>query len=506
LETLAKFIKRYKEELDSRRYTDFSHIQAQFLDFLNSKVGEIFIKGSSERNVTPLKYVLVDEYQDTNPIQETIYFTLAKLIHGNISVVGDDDQALYRFRGGTVECLVDFPNKCKNILGMEPVVVQLMTNYRSVSEITEFCEWLIDSVPEMKEPNARAPGKKKMNCKRGKGMGYTPVLKIMGRSKEDAAEKTAQTIKSIIDSNIVSNPAEIAVLFRSTRETKRYAGPLVEELRKINIPVYNPRSKSFLESEEIQCMLGALIRILDKDLEVARKLKGRVIQTIEKWCKKFDDLCKNYPKLKRYVDAVHKELQKKKPGEILSVGVCDIFYRLLSLEPFSVWQEDPNRTFRLGQLSSILEAYTTIEGIDYLRVGKNPGSFSSEMLYFGFYLRFIQFLHNQALDDPENVDYEIVPGYVQVMTVHQAKGLEFPIVFVDSLDSIFHPEEAAYILEDLLVPFSKNQRTMNSSMNRATQDLVRFYYVAFSRAKNLLFLFGSKEQFDSFMMQSGGSL
>jgi superfamily I DNA/RNA helicase len=210
--------------------------------------------------------------------------------------------------------------------------------------------------------------------------------------------------------------------------------------------------------------------------------------------------------LKRYVDEVHKELQKKKPGEILSVGICDIFYRVLSLEPFSVWQEEPDRTFRLGQLSSILEAYTTVEGIDSLRVSKNAGSFSFEMLYYGFYLRFIQFLHNKALDDPENIDYEIVPGYVQVMTVHQAKGLEFPIVFVDSLDSIFDPEEAAYMLEDLFVPFSKNQRMMNSSMNRATQDLVRFYYVAFSRAKNVLILFGAKKEFDSFIIKGGGSL
>jgi DNA helicase-2/ATP-dependent DNA helicase PcrA len=205
-----------------------------------------------------------------------IYFTLAELINGNISVVGDDDQALYRFRGGTVECLVDFPNKCKSKLGRDPAVVQLMTNYRSVSEITEFCEWLIEGVPAMKEPGARAPGKKMMKSKRGKGIGYVPVLKIMGESKEDAAEKTARTIKSIINSKIVSNPAEIAILFRSTRESKKHAGPLVEKLRKLNIPVYNPRSKSFLDSEEIQCMLGALIRILDKDLEVAQQLKGRL--------------------------------------------------------------------------------------------------------------------------------------------------------------------------------------------------------------------------------------
>jgi len=502
LETLAEFIKKYDEELNSQRYTDFSHLQVQFLSFLNSKVGEVFIKGSTDRNIHPLRYVLVDEYQDTNPIQEMIYFTLARLIGGNISVVGDDDQALYRFRGGTVECLVNFPNRCRDILGIEPKVVQLMTNYRSVSEITDFCDWLINRVPEMKKPNARAQGKQKMISKRGKATGYQAVLKIMGNDKKEAAEKVAQTIKNMLKSKIVSDPAEIAVLFRSTRESEKYAGPLVEELKNLKIPVYNPRSKSFLKTEEIECMLGALIRILDKDLYVAEKLKGRVSDSIYNWCEKFDELCVEYPKLKKYVDAVHKELKTKKPDEYLQVGICDIFYRVLSLEPFSKWQEDPNRTFRLGQLSSILEAYTTIEGIYSLKVSKtNPGYFSFEMLYHAFYPRFIQFLHTKDLDDPENVDYEIVPGYVQVMTVHQAKGLEFPIVFVDSLDSRSDPEEAAYILEEIYVPFSKNPRKLHDIEDRATQDTVRFYYVAFSRAQNALFLFGDKHQFKSFITE-----
>ena len=57
-----------------------------------------------------IQYVLVDEYQDTNPIQEDIYFHLAK--QTNICVVGDDDQALYRFRGASVECMVNFDAEC----------------------------------------------------------------------------------------------------------------------------------------------------------------------------------------------------------------------------------------------------------------------------------------------------------------------------------------------------------------------------------------------------------
>ena len=59
-----------------------------------------------------IEYVMVDEYQDTNPIQEQIYLTLTNNAPHNFCVVGDDDQALYRFRGGTVDCMVTFDQKC----------------------------------------------------------------------------------------------------------------------------------------------------------------------------------------------------------------------------------------------------------------------------------------------------------------------------------------------------------------------------------------------------------
>ncbi|MHC5731702.1 MAG: UvrD-helicase domain-containing protein, partial [Nostoc sp.] len=97
-------------------------------------------------------YVLVDEYQDTNPIQEQIYLALANQSPHNITVVGDDDQALYRFRGGNVTCMVNFDQACMAKFNQSPHQIQLDNNYRSHPEIVNFFNHYITSFPEMTAP------------------------------------------------------------------------------------------------------------------------------------------------------------------------------------------------------------------------------------------------------------------------------------------------------------------------------------------------------------------
>ncbi len=96
----------YLEKLKENRRCDFAHLQKKFLDFLKTPLGTRFLNGDGTELHPGIKYVLVDEYQDTNPIQEEIYLNLSGDNH-NLCVVGDDDQALYRFRGGTVDCMVN---------------------------------------------------------------------------------------------------------------------------------------------------------------------------------------------------------------------------------------------------------------------------------------------------------------------------------------------------------------------------------------------------------------
>lgn len=94
---LGETYRAYQDALKSAHRTDQAHLQRHFLDFLSTPAGQQWVgKGFS---------VLVDEYQDTNPIQEEIYFKLVGK-SGDLTVVGDDDQSLYRFRGATIESLI----------------------------------------------------------------------------------------------------------------------------------------------------------------------------------------------------------------------------------------------------------------------------------------------------------------------------------------------------------------------------------------------------------------
>lgn len=505
LATLAEGIDLYRRRLSERDRSDFAHVQQTFLEFLVSHAGEAFLKGDPPRLIPPLSQILVDEYQDTNPIQESIYLALAAATGGNITVVGDDDQSLYRFRGGTVECLVRFPDKCQTTLGRAPLSIQLRTNYRSVEDISRWCEQTVAAQPEMAAPGARAPGKQAMLVARGPAEHPPSLLSISGRTLPEVGTNVAGVIAELLQKNKVADPSEIAILLRSTRESPRNAGPLVAELRRHKIPVYNPRSKSFTESEEVSAMLGGLIRVVDPELEVASTLRGRSEQAaVEAWCGSWEAVAGAGTPLRTYYLKVRRALDSAPMGAYRKDGLLDAFYRILSVSPFSAWQEDPERTYRLGLLSAILESYVAVEGQRSFKTSsKDPGRFSEGWLRGSFYPRLIGYLANAKLDDPGDPDYEIVPGRVQVMTVHQAKGLEFPVVFVGSLNHQNEADDKTYRLEDRLASLSTNRRALAPPAERSVQDTVRFFYVAFSRAQDLLCLFGTESHFEGATISLG---
>ena len=113
-------INDYIHELEKKLLFDFSLIEADFLDKLRDNKLESFVKD--------LKLVLVDEYQDTNLLQEQIYFEIGKYAinnGGSFTVVGDDDQSLYRFRGATVDLFTNFKERIIKILKIEPKLYTL---------------------------------------------------------------------------------------------------------------------------------------------------------------------------------------------------------------------------------------------------------------------------------------------------------------------------------------------------------------------------------------------
>jgi DNA helicase-2/ATP-dependent DNA helicase PcrA len=241
----------YEQALANTCACDFSRLLRYFREFLDTAQGNLFLSGDGSGVRLPLTHVLVDEYQDTNPIQESIYLRLSDTPPHNITVVGDDDQALYRFRGGTVECMVGFSAACQARWGTTPQIIYLSDNHRSDSDIVQWCNTYITSFPQMAAPNVRIPGKPPLNPALGRTGAHPAVGIIRNGTVGACATGMATLVNELRANGIIQDYSQCVLLLRSTKNSPNFAGPYVTALQARNIPIYNPRSKDYLEQPEV---------------------------------------------------------------------------------------------------------------------------------------------------------------------------------------------------------------------------------------------------------------
>lgn len=528
--TLADAYEEYRDALEANLSCDFAHLQLKFIDFLSSPNGSRFVDGDGSSEHPGVQHVLVDEYQDTNLIQESIYLELARNAPHNLCVVGDDDQALYRFRGGTVECMVNFDTACQRAYGNQLQVTQqpLSTNYRSHPDIVNWCDDYIRSFAIMNMQGARVPNKPNLapdtnwstsRQARGAVIGnYPGVSHLLGQGQGQSRKQTRQIqetdvvnrfadlVEGLLNNGIIQDPSQSVLLLRSTQVWS--AGIYQDALEQRGIEVYNPRNRTFLEQPEIQTALGALITILDPNQVALSTIRTAGIQdTINNWLNAYNQIVGNYPNLANYINQATNRIAQipidQKVYQMTSQGVGhtvasiqDIYYHLMSFEPFVTWQQDSVKTVRLGQLSKVLESYCSLPFPN--SVGSTRGNLKTDAQNAGqikisqlthIYYSLIGLLVSGGLNDPEEEEIICPLGKFPIMTVHQAKGLEFPFVFVSklSIQNIMAGSELQ--LEDTLCPFRINSVPVNfNAQQRAEQDYIRFFYVAYSRAEYALIL------------------
>ena len=193
-------IKEYENTLKNRNTIDFAMLESNFLEKLKNNELDLFLD--------EIKIVLIDEYQDTNLIQEDIYFTIAKSAlenDGNITVVGDDDQSLYRFRGATVDLFTNYQKRVKDKLDIDVEEINLTTNYRSTENIINHCNQFAELDREYQK--ARVENKPKIiapDLDRDK-------MPILGMFRNDP-EMLARDLSRLIDNLVNKGESEIKVL------------------------------------------------------------------------------------------------------------------------------------------------------------------------------------------------------------------------------------------------------------------------------------------------------
>jgi DNA helicase II / ATP-dependent DNA helicase PcrA len=252
---IAKLYQWYKEELLAKNQVDFSLLQQKALDVLKM----------SDHVIYEFEHIIIDEYQDTNHIQEQLIFRLAKG-HKNVCVVGDDDQALYRFRGATVENFVQFPERCNLYLQRSPKEIKLNINYRSRKQIVNTYTSFIDKVDWVREDGKGYYRLHNKNIKPHNQEEDTAVVTTTPSSYESVAKEIAEFVKRLIDEQKVEDPNQIAFLFPALKNNTK-ARTMKRALENLGLKVYAPRAGRFLDVDEAKAMFGLFLHILGKPEE-----------------------------------------------------------------------------------------------------------------------------------------------------------------------------------------------------------------------------------------------
>jgi DNA helicase-2/ATP-dependent DNA helicase PcrA len=468
LQGLGRAYCAYRDKLVEKNKIDFAFQQKLVHDLL---LNAEFLKAVASK----IRYVMVDEYQDTNYIQEQVLKQLSSDT-GNLCVVGDEDQSLYRFRGATVRNILEFPTHFQNC---QPV--KLTTNYRSHEKIIsaydrwmKSANWANSSGPSFRfdksiapDPNAEYPD-------------YPAIFSIWGQSDKDEAARFADLVVYLKQQNVISDYSQVALLLHSVRSD--HSGPYLEALDTKGIPAFCPRARAYFDNDEVRLMIACFAIIFGYYGEGRGTLSGPALRELAAYV---DDciveLGRNYGEphpLAKEIQRLTKDVADLKPGESLDFRPADYLYRLIAFEPFTSFVKNENRARNIAIFSQLLNVFQNY--YHYTVVTHR----NREFLRFHLFNSFLRLLHEGGINEYEDPNQPFPKGYVQVMTIHQAKGLEFPVVVVGSLD--VQISSAKQVDRDLQ-PYYR--RPPFEPENRITEfDRMRLHYVAFSRPEKVLVL------------------
>lgn len=487
---LGEIFKKYLEILDAENMLDFPTIQTSAFSLITENPQVL------EKLQGQITHLMVDEYQDTNYIQERIVFCLGAKTK-NICVVGDDDQGLYRFRGATIRNILEFPSKFED---GECKRVNLTVNYRSNSDIVEFYDkWMEETAgSKFKFSWDKYRFDKNILPHKKSSISSPAVARLTGEEDEDEwHQKVLDFIKGAKEKGVLEDYNQVAFLFRSVKGDD--ARKLANFLEQNGVPVYSPRSNMFFEREEIRIVIGALMCLFP---EYLKRLESQDFVHLRlehyeyyKSCIQLFVAIKDEShdrELLRWMRATAIEHETCKGN--LDYAFTGLLYRLFKFEPFkhflsvdlNTGQEDLRPVRNLALFTQLVGKFEFLNNITVFTTTVNNSVRKIDRDVEFFFNLYLRLLFDEGISEFED-DSEYAPsGCVSFMTVHQAKGMEFPVVFVDSLRAVPRKSyndlmlsiEEAYFHRP---PFEPHEQTKFF-------DFWRLYYTAFSRAQDLLIL------------------
>jgi len=407
---VAKIYEQYQANIEENNLVDFDDLLMLTYKILDEN--EALRRETSNR----YKYIMVDEYQDTNELQFRLLEHLCSE-HNNLCVVGDDDQSIYGWRGANIRNILEFADYFKNTK-----TVKLETNYRSTEPILKAANSLI-------EHNSTRLGKKLVSHK-GEGK-EVKLLHSLDESME--AKAIAHEIHNLIDSGV--DPDEIAVLYRINALSRS----LEEGFSKEGLAFKLIGGMRFYERAEIKDIISyfrvlanphddfSLLRIINKP---KRGIGKASIEKLQKAA--FDTHLSLYGYIEQSSRGALPSVVSKKVSAALAQLIEDIGIlreeMKISLGNFITLFEEHIKL--KDHYAAMVDGFDRILNIDefygYFRdaVIKNPD------------LTLEEFLNDISLQSDQD---QIEENAITIMSIHAAKGLEFEYLFVIGLEEEFFP-------------------------------------------------------------------
>lgn len=457
-------LRKYVGLLHEHSLFDYTEIIRKAVEYLEGDPMEDEDFGRVQDHVKDdIRYVVVDEYQDVNPLQERLIRGLVRF-GANLCVVGDDDQTIYQWRGSQVANIVSFSQR---YAGVQQVVLD--DNFRSSKGVVELGRSVADRIPAAERLAKKMVASGHQTWERG------DLLALTFASPEEEARWIADRIEHLRGVPFRDRPgteprglswSDCAVLFRSVA---RDSEPLAAELRHRNIPFIVKGLNRLFDSPEIQAVVGLfkfVVRQIDADQLRALWDTASLVPVDSDWAKALKVL------------ETGRDFAANRRHAVYNIQRLYLdFLEALDMREDSLPGDTTRRElvfYQLGKFSQVISDYEQI----YFTT-------APEKKYEGF----AKWLESQAPDYYADADSDVgyaTPDAVTIATVHQAKGLQWPAVFLPALRKNRFPAKViggvrlAHVIPDAALADPDRYRG-------TVEDETRLLYVAVTRAQKYLY-------------------
>lgn len=453
--TVVEHLPDYEDLLQDRGYLDYSSILHEAVEELRSN------NGLRERLSARVRHVIVDEYQDVNPIQEAVVHELSQL-GAFTCVVGDDDQTIYQWRGSDVENILTFEGRYKEV-----TQVRLEENFRSSEGVISLAREFIRSVKN------RLPKEMKATDAQSFEAGDITALPFDSPQQEaDHIASTCQLLRglAIEDDGTVRGISwsDMAILLRSVRRD----GPIISQaLKAAGVPYIITGMDNLFQTSEAEAARQLFYFLADQITDDALRTAWLTA-----------NLGLTDAALNAAVDAAHRAREEMKVAGIGQFKVYNLQRQFVAfLETCGLREEVvPNGRgevvfYNLGKFS---QAISDFESIHFR---------SDPIEKYKSFASFLQYHAEKAYPEGWQDNTLVSPDAVRIMTVHQAKGLQWPAVFIPQLVRNRFPSKGAGGRTAWhLIPEQAFDNAVR--YKGGDEDERRLFYVAVTRAQKYLHL------------------